>query len=775
MPPPPVGALVAALGLQLQLAASLLCLGLVLILRRGLGHRPWIGWWASAYAAVALAVTALTVRYQLPPLPPLESLQQHQNQVVAALYALYAGGKLVFLSCLLAGTWLYATRKRLPRVKLGTGVLVLVVVALLFVVAPADLNSLMTWQAAVAIPVFLSCAWLLHRLPRERRNRGSRALKLVFLALAVLWALYVPSFQGLGPDSSTGPGFFGWLPRYNSYVDLLFEFLLLFGMILAVLDDVYGEAVAARQARLDELADSEARLAQIIRAASDGIILLDAEHRIVHCNPAALEILHCPADAVLGQPFDRFAPGDGLQDLWSTVMPGSDSYSRTPSGGYEIKGLRGDGAEFPMELSLRAIGKHEPEGFVLILRDRTQRARLEEERERMQAQLAQAARLETIGRMISGVAHELNNPLTAILAFAQDLLSQSREPSDSEALHTIVQQSQRCRVIVQDLLTFARTKREDRQTVSLREIVDRVTPAFERLASAQSLHLEIRVRDELPAIHANPAAMEQVLTNLLSNAFQAAGSGGWVGISTELAGERIALVVEDNGPGIPLDVLPRLFEPFFTTKSPGQGTGLGLSVSHGIVEQHGGTLLAENRGTGAIHGARFTVLLPFLERRSVARTGTMELPHADWSPQAASPSRTRRVLVVDDEAPIRTAIRRFLERRGWQVEEARNGREALSLLGLDPGSTPRGEEYDAIITDLRMPGVSGMEIHDRLAATDPAALPKLVIISGDTASADVAEFVQRLQQPLVQKPFDMRALADLLDRTAPPRPAPAAP
>jgi PAS domain S-box-containing protein len=774
MPPPSEGALVSALGIQLQLAASLLCLGLGLILRRGIGHRPWMTWWAWSFGALALAVGALLVRYQVLPLDPLSSLGQNDTEVAAALYAVYAGAKLIFLGSLLAGTWLYVTRQPLPRVGISAAMVLLVSVATLFLLAPTDLNPLMAWQAGIAIPVFLASAWLLRKLPPARKSRGSRALKLVFLGLALLWTLYIPAFLRAGPDSFSPPDFLGWLTKYNSYIDVLFQFLLGFGMILAVLDDFHGEAVAARQARLDELADSEARLNQIIRAASDGIVLLDAEHRIMHCNPAALEILGCPPDSVLGQPFDRFVLGS-LDELWGTMPSGPHRHPTTPPGGYEIKGLRADGTEFPMELSLRAIGKTEPEGYVLILRDRTQRARLEEERERMQTQLAQTARMETIGRMISGVAHELNNPLTAILAFGQDLLSQPRGAEDTEALLTIVQQSQRCRSIVQDLLTFARTKREDRQVVSLREIVDRVRPTFERLAAADSIRLELRAGRELPSVHANPAALEQVLTNLLSNAFHAAGPGGWVGVSTGLEGEQVALLVEDDGPGISAEVLPRLFEPFFTTKAHGKGTGLGLSVSHGIVEQHGGKLQAANREGRGVHGARFTVLLPFLDRRSLDRSVLRDLPLA--APPVAAASAARRVLIVDDEAAIRTAIRRYLERRGWEVEEAKNGNEALELLGLDSGATePRSSRYDALVTDLRMPGVSGMDIHDQLAAADPAGLEKLIVISGDTASAEVAEFIARLRQPIIQKPFDMRALADLLDRTAPPRPsaAPAA-
>ncbi|HEY9382671.1 MAG TPA: response regulator, partial [Gemmatimonadales bacterium] len=154
-----------------------------------------------------------------------------------------------------------------------------------------------------------------------------------------------------------------------------------------------------------------------------------------------------------------------------------------------------------------------------------------------------------------------------------------------------------------------------------------------------------------------------------------------------------------------------------------------------------------------------------------------ELPRAELLAAAGPrPPGGRRGLVIDDEAAIRVAIRRYLERRGWQVDEAQNGREALDRLGLGkPDAQPGSERYDAIVSDLRMPGMSGMELHDLLATHDPAALGKLVVISGDTASAEIAAFVTRLRQPIIQKPFDMRTLADLLDRTAPPRAAPAAP
>jgi CheY-like chemotaxis protein len=362
------------------------------------------------------------------------------------------------------------------------------------------------------------------------------------------------------------------------------------------------------------------------------------------------------------------------------------------------------------------------------------------------------------------VAHELNNPLAAILAFAQDLSSQAHSPADREALTTIVQQAQRCRAIVQDLVTFARSKREEREPIAPAELAARVRPAFERQAAAQGARLVIDLAPELPLLEVNPTAIEQVLTNLLGNAFQAIGGAGEVTLRAEVASARMVFEVEDTGPGISPQVLPRLFEPFFTTKPPGQGTGLGLSVSHSIVEQHGGSIRAGARRDGA-SGARFVVTLPFVDRRTIRRPSP---PLGVLAPPPVS-ARPRRVLVVDDEAPIRVAIRRFLERRGWIVDEARDGQEALDLLELeDPGMPSRGGRYDAVVTDLRMPGMTGIQLHDRLAERAPDVLARLVVISGDTASPEVADFLLRLRRPLVQKPFDLRTLADLLDEAAPP-------
>ncbi len=762
---------VSWIGIVLQLVGSLLCLGLGLILRRNQHGRPWLTCWVAAFAAMSVAIAALLARYYLLPLLPVNSLPVSQTGLVAILYAVYLCGKLGFLFCLVSGIWLFVARRPVPPWAIVAGLATIALAGIAVLLIRPDLDPLMAVQAGFVVPVFIGCAWLLSRQPVVKRTRGSDMLASVCVAIAVLWVVYGTAFLFEGRLPRSIDSFLALVVFHNSYIDVMFEFILGFGMILAVLDDVFLEAEEARLARLTAVAASEARLAQIIRAASEGIVLLDAARRIVHCNPAALGILGCEEAAVLGESFDRFTTIDAPDDLWSRAGERAHRSATTPPGGHELRGRRCDDSEFPMEISIRPIGEGAPEGFVLTVRDRTERVLFEEEQERARARQAQAARLETIGRMVSGVAHELNNPLTAILAFAQDLQGQSRSLTDTEALTTIVQQSQRCRAIVLDLLTFARSKRDDREPISPLAIVRRVIPGVQRQAAARGITLDVRVPADLPRIEASSSELEQVLANLVVNAIQAARQGGQITVTARVVDKFLLLVVEDDGPGISAEAMPRLFEPFFTTKAPGEGTGLGLSVSHAIVEQHGGTLTAENRLPGD-RGARFTARLPYLDRRSKART-TPELPKTGLAPApaAASPRPSRRVLVVDDEGPIRVAIRRYLERGGWTVEEARDGREALALLGLDDGGRFRADVYDAIVTDLKMPGLSGIELHDRLAAVSPESVAKLVMITGDTASPEAAEFVDRLRQPLIEKPFDMRALADLLDRIA----APAAP
>ncbi len=376
-----------------------------------------------------------------------------------------------------------------------------------------------------------------------------------------------------------------------------------------------------------------------------------------------------------------------------------------------------------------------------------------EQLQRAQAQALQHERLSAIGRVASGVAHELNNPLSAVLHLAEDLRAEGTRPAqEHEALETIADQARRCRTIVRDLLSFARGQERRPERAEAPAIIARARAAAEAVRRERRTRLDITLAPDMPDILTDAAGMEQVLANLIVNAIYAAGNDGQVNIVGARAGEGWRVTVEDSGPGIPPEVLPRIFEPFFTTKPEGQGTGLGLAVSLGIVQRQGGTLKVEAGGNG--RGARFVVEIPPASRAEVERS----------APPASAPAEPGvevrpRVLVVDDERSIRLALGRYMRRNGWEVDEAEDGEAALGLLNAAP---PDG--YDLVITDLRMPVLSGFEVHDWLAANRPDLFARLVIATGDVASQPVREFLNRTSRPVLEKPFELSALAELVAR-----------
>lgn len=397
---------------------------------------------------------------------------------------------------------------------------------------------------------------------------------------------------------------------------------------------------------------------------------------------------------------------------------------------------------------------------LMARRVRTDETALREAYQRLQLahdRLVQAEKLSAIGRLVSGVAHELNNPLSAILHFSEDLLLDPERPAqDREALEAVSAQARRARSIVRDLLSFVRGIDHAREEVAVEALLHRVTDGVEGDLASAGVRLEVRNPAAGATLVADPHGLEQILTNLVLNAADACGRGGEVTLLASSEDGSCVFVVEDTGPGIAPDALPRIFEPFFTTKPPGQGTGLGLFVSLGIAEQHGGSLAAENRAPWEGGGARFTLRVPVGLLRGEEDEETMSKKS---DPAPAPQGHGRRVLIVEDEESIRSGLRRFLVRLGWEVEEAVDGVDGLArLLPAPPG------HYAAVITDLRMPQRSGIELHDILATKRPDLFERLVIMTGDVASPSVAALLARTTRPVIEKPFELAALADHLGR-----------
>ncbi|MBC7791660.1 MAG: PAS domain S-box protein [Anaerolineae bacterium] len=380
--------------------------------------------------------------------------------------------------------------------------------------------------------------------------------------------------------------------------------------------------------------------------------------------------------------------------------------------------------------------------------------------------LQQAEKLAAIGQLISGVAHELNNPLSAILHFAEDLERDERPANDMEALGIIRAQAERSRTIVRDLLATSRGRADARERIDGREAIARAASAVRpRIADIGAL-LQVDTGSQEVPIEIDLAGVEQVVTNLLVNAAQASGNGGSVIIRVRKRNQLCEITVDDSGPGIPATIMSRIFEPFFTTKPTGTGTGLGLSVSLGIVEQHGGSLRATNRPAIEGGGARFIVTLPCVNGTNVpgATADSVVMPEVESTPNGYTPvnestSDKPRVLIIEDEPAIRAALRRFFGRRGWDFDEAADGAVGGEFLFSNPG-----REYAVVFSDLRMPGYSGIQLHDRLLVERPDLLQRVIFSTGDVRSPEAAQFVARTKCLVLEKPFSLKVLGEAVDR-----------
>ena len=369
--------------------------------------------------------------------------------------------------------------------------------------------------------------------------------------------------------------------------------------------------------------------------------------------------------------------------------------------------------------------------------------------------LRQAEKLASLGELVSGVAHELNNPLSAMLLFAEDLLGSEHRPEEREALSIIAQQARRSRSIVRDLLSFARNRDAVREPVDAVPFFDQLTRTLAPQLNEASVTFHTRLQVDGIVLPIDRTGVEQVITNLVINASQAAHAGGNVWLSARPQGQQFAIEIVDDGGGVPENVLPHIFEPFFTTKPMGQGTGLGLSVSRGVIQQHGGWIEVQNRvpPSGVGIGAHFTVWIPL-------PTPTVVVERADDVATDAQAETQRRVLIVDDEVTIRQALTRFYTRRGWAVTQAEDGARAFERLirGCEP--------FDLVISDMKMPGFSGIELHAALREMRPDMLDHLLFCTGEVDSPAVSAFVADTNCRVLVKPFDLRTLASLSDDIA---------
>ncbi|HEX6132897.1 MAG TPA: PAS domain S-box protein [Longimicrobiales bacterium] len=503
--------------------------------------------------------------------------------------------------------------------------------------------------------------------------------------------------------------------------------------------------VTERRAAEAALAAAELHYRRLVENSPYGIYVLDRDGRFIEINQAGLEILGRTADQVIGRSFaDVILPED---------MPkAAESLRRRLAGetdisNVELRVVRPSGES--RMLHIRAVAITDEAGSVTgthgVARDITEDVR-------NQQQLRRAERLATVGTLIGGVAHELNNPLQAINNFAALLLEDAHTEQEREDLETIRREAARAAKIVADLRLLARDTQDvlgQRTSVDLNDIVRHVLRTRGYALAVRNIVVRADLAGDLPPVSADRGDIEQVLINLIVNAEQAmdavADSRRLI-IRTRATGTGVALHVVDTGPGIPRAHLDQIFDPFFTTKPRNEGTGLGLSLVHKIITEHGGEIYAESE---LGNGAAFHIHLPVAADIAV-----------DAGAVADARLRTAvtplRILIVEDEAAIRSAVSRFLKRRGHAVDVAVEGGEALRLL-------ESGREYDAILSDLRMPGLGGDQLLARLREAGTGLDRRVIFLTGEAASGEAARVLAEVGAPVIYKPIELRALAQRIE------------
>jgi nitrogen-specific signal transduction histidine kinase/BarA-like signal transduction histidine kinase len=380
-----------------------------------------------------------------------------------------------------------------------------------------------------------------------------------------------------------------------------------------------------------------------------------------------------------------------------------------------------------------------------LVRDVSERKRLDDQSRDLYQQLLQAEKMAALGQTISGVAHELNNPLATILSWAERLSEKAVDDATRRGLDVILGESERAARIVRNLLTFARKRQSTRSLIDLNQVVrdTMALRAYEQRLS--NIDVVAALASGLPPVFADAHQIQQVLLNLMINAEQAmlgAHGRGSLVIRTwhDAEHDAVALQVSDDGPGIPVEVKGKIFDPFFTTKETGKGTGLGLTVAYAIVQEHGGSIRAESPPAG---GASFTVELPV--------SSVEAIPRHRRSNTTAGLTREARVLLVEDERALAMAVSEALTDAGLLVDHAGDGEEALARV--------RHGHYDLVICDLKMPKVDGISLYRAIAAATPALARRVIFVTGDVAGADAERFLEESGCTWLAKPF---RLGDLL-------------
>ena len=503
------------------------------------------------------------------------------------------------------------------------------------------------------------------------------------------------------------------------------------------------EAEVARSRGVEAaLRGSEAEVRAIVDALPDLVIRVHRDGTFLDVKSPSQDILSLPAEEIVGRNIRETGLPREVMTIHLWNMEAALRTRTVQAFEYPLRVPRGE-----RDFEGRAIACSDDE-VLFVIRDITDSKRASERYRRLEARLHQAKRMESVGRLAAGVAHNLNNLLAPILGYAELLSRSSAAETRQDHLKGLLEAADGARELTQQLLAVGDEQEHEVRRIDLRRVVTDYQRIL-RSAIRKEIALEIRQADGPVLVEADLFKIQQVLLNLVLNACDAISGAGQVMIETRgiaLEGEYPrhprrygALRVSDTGSGVEPDIREQIFEPFFTTKKPGQGTGLGLSSVFGIVRQHGGEVRLESV---VGEGSTFEVLLPLCE-------GAVETAAA--VPASVDiPDRKVTVLVVEDDEMVNRLVSRILRDHGYLVLTAASGEECLHLVQRHPGP------IDLLLTDLVMARINGRQLYRRLGPLLPGL--KVLYMTGHTDDSLADYGIQRDSVHLVRKPFTISRL-----------------
>jgi PAS domain S-box-containing protein len=577
-----------------------------------------------------------------------------------------------------------------------------------------------------------------YRYRQTRQFLGAALLSIGFF----LWGAYLCAY----PLFETPP-----LAATGFLISTVLQLLIAVSMIILVLEQVrythQRRDLFMREKLQNKVWFTEERYQRLFQQAHEAIVIA-ARHdlRILELNNAAENLLGTNVRQATSQSLISFcqiktppekAPQSGHQ--WFELICSQHPLNLVHRNGTLIPA---DTVGAPVEFGGQSA-------YQFFFRAITDRLRLEQ-------QLRQAEKLSSMGQMISGVAHELNNPLAVIGGYLEVILASHILPAKTRLdLAKVAHESSRATRLVRNFLAFARSHPANRQMANVNELITGVVELRKFDLSLANVRIEAVLDQLLPATSIETDQIQQVLIILINNAMQALAATPEprrIRVGTALKEGAIRITVEDNGPGVAAGVESRIFEPFFTTKEIGVGTGLGLSIAHGIMTEHRGQIRYERAALG---GAAFVLELPIVSVE-VPQEGTQIVGAAAAALSQAAP-RSEKILVVDDEKSIVEMLGEMLGLLGYTPSLCHSASEGLQRIGET--------KFDLVLSDLRMPEIDGPQFYRRAMELDRRLERRFIFLTGDTVNEDTKSFLRSTGQPFLAKPFRLASIEEVTRQT----------